>query len=265
MNTVHLWQALTDGTQIEDASLGTIMLHQRKLGELVLSTGQVVACDPLVYPDTKPFHATLPPGRYPVIASVASFVRNSDRRIAYALLQLSEQQPVRWELATLAGQDISSLEEGQLFGYSVDAGTACFMDVDAAAGLQRRFDADRGYVESLIQDFLSHEELNVTLNPFTGANAITFASGWGDGFYASYWGYDARDNTVCLVTDFALLRHAALKSDRPSSKRRCLVMAAWEQLRAHFGSDQRNLVASHSNCANIKKAHSLSSTSVVHS
>src|SRR5260221_13314236 len=86
MNTVHLWQALTDGTQIEDASLGTIMLHQRKLGELVLSTGQVVACDSLVFPDTKPFHATLPPGRYPVIASVASFVRNSDRRIAYALL-----------------------------------------------------------------------------------------------------------------------------------------------------------------------------------
>jgi Protein of unknown function (DUF4241) len=138
MNTVHLWQALTDGTQIEDASLGTITLHQRKLGELVLSTGQVVACDPLVFPDTKPFHATLPPGRYPVIASVASFVRNNDRRIAYALLQLSEQQPVRWELATLAGQDISSLEEGQRFGYSVDAGIACFMDIDAAAGLQRR-------------------------------------------------------------------------------------------------------------------------------
>lgn len=220
MNTVHLWQALKDGTQIEDASLGTITLHQRNLGELVVSTGQVVACDPLVYPDTKPFQVTLPPGRYPVFASVASFTRNNDRRIAYALLQLGTQQPVRWGLARLSGQDINSLQEGQFFGYMVDAGIACFMDIDAAAGLQRRFDANRGYMESLIEDFLSHEDLNVALNPFTGANAIMFASGWGDGFYASYWGYDAGDNTVCLVTDFALFSHPALKGDGPSLKRR---------------------------------------------
>jgi len=30
-------------------------------------------------------------------------------------------------------------------------------------------------------------------------------------------------------------------------------MAVWEQLRAHFGNDRRNLVASHSTCANIKR------------
>ena len=34
-------------------------------------------------------------------------------------------------------------------------------------------------------------------------------------------------------------------------------MAVLEQLRAHFGSDRRNLVASHSTCVNIKKAHTL--------
>jgi hypothetical protein len=34
-------------------------------------------------------------------------------------------------------------------------------------------------------------------------------------------------------------------------------MAVWEQLRAHFGNNRRNLVASHSTCANIKKAHTL--------
>ena len=34
-------------------------------------------------------------------------------------------------------------------------------------------------------------------------------------------------------------------------------MAAWERIRAHFGSNRRNLVASHSTCAHIKKAHTL--------
>jgi hypothetical protein len=218
METDHLWQAFKDDAQIEDADLGTITLHQRKLGELVLSTGQVVACDPLVFPDTKPFHVTLPPGRYPVIASVASFARDNDRRFAYALLQLDEQQPVRWELATLAGQNLSSLKEDQTFCYPVDTGIACFMDIDAAAELQRRFDADRDYADSLIGDL--GEDLNLTLNPFTGANVIMFSSGWGDGCYASYWGYDAMNNIVCLVTDFELLWHPALKNNERSLLKR---------------------------------------------
>jgi len=34
-------------------------------------------------------------------------------------------------------------------------------------------------------------------------------------------------------------------------------MAVQEELRPHFGGNRRNLVASHSNRANIKKAHSL--------
>lgn len=220
MNTTHLWQAFKEDIQFEDPLLGTITLRQRKLGDLVLSTGQVVSCDPLVYPETRPFNVTLPPGRYSVLVSEAWFASNHDRRIAYALLQIGAQEPTRWELATLAGQDINSLEEGQFFCYPVDAGTACFMDVDAAAGLQRRLDADHDYADSLIQTLCSHAEVNVTLNPYTGANAIIFPSGWGDGFYASYWGYDAEGNRVCLVTDFALFSHPALKGDKPSFRRR---------------------------------------------
>ncbi len=217
MNASHLWQVLKDDIQIEDASQGTITLHQRKLGELVLSTGHVVACDPLVFPDSRPFQETLPPGRYPLIASIASH----DQCISYAFLLLDAQQPVRWEIATLAGQNSRSLKDDQIFGYPVDAGTACFMDVDAATGLQKRFDADPDYAESLIEDSLSHEDLNVTLNPYTGANAIIFSSG-GDGFFASYWGYDGQDNIVCLLTDFGWIGHPAPKSKGPSLKIRLL-------------------------------------------
>lgn len=221
MYTAHLWQALKDDFLIEYGPVGTITLHQHQLGELVVSTGQIVACDPFAYPDTKPFDVTLSPGRYPVIASVASLPRENDTRIAYALLQIDTLQPVRWEIAMLAGQDKTSLKEGQIFAYAVDAGTGCFMDIDAAAQLQRRLDADHhNYVESLIQDFRSHEALNVPLNPFTGANVIMFHSGWGDGFYASYWGYDSKDRLVCLVTDFALFGHPALTSNKGFSKRR---------------------------------------------
>ena len=42
----------------------------------------------------------------------------------------------------------------------------------------------------------------------TGANIIAFSSGWGDGCYPSYWGYNAANQRVALVTDFGVL-HAS--------------------------------------------------------
>ena len=45
----------------------------------------------------------------------------------------------------------------------------------------------------------------VTVQGGAGGNLIAFSSGWGDGSYASFFGYDAHDNLVCLVTDFRVL------------------------------------------------------------
>jgi hypothetical protein len=36
------------------------------------------------------------------------------------------------------------------------------------------------------------------------ANLIAFSTGWGEGDYISYWGYDEKDQVCCLVIDFAL-------------------------------------------------------------
>ena len=34
---------------------------------------------------------------------------------------------------------------------------------------------------------------------------VAFSSGFGDGRYASYWGFDEENNLTCLVTDFGVL------------------------------------------------------------
>ena len=34
---------------------------------------------------------------------------------------------------------------------------------------------------------------------------MAFTSGYGDGSYGSYWGFDDNDEVVCLVTDFLVL------------------------------------------------------------
>lgn len=50
----------------------TISTHQ--IGELTLTSGRIIACDPLILPGAR-YHLkkTVKPGRYPVIVSVADF------------------------------------------------------------------------------------------------------------------------------------------------------------------------------------------------
>ncbi|HEX9412280.1 MAG TPA: DUF4241 domain-containing protein [Ktedonobacterales bacterium] len=187
-------------------------LHRRPLGELVVTSGRIVVRDPLVVPDMPPLADPAEPGRYPVVLSVAE-LPNGDQRVACALLQLSEHLAVRWEMATRHGQTLSSLEPGYIFGYPVDAGTGCFMDADTSRALiARPIHMGNGYVESdELLDTLNRTYLptwcwaNLILDDASGANVIAFSSGWGDGFYPSYWGYDAASQRVALVADFGVL------------------------------------------------------------
>jgi hypothetical protein len=41
--------------------------------------------------------------------------------------------------------------------------------------------------------------------PAGEANIAMFESGWGDGFYASYFGFDEEGRVAALVTDFATI------------------------------------------------------------
>jgi hypothetical protein len=78
-------------------------------------------------------------------------------------------------------------------------------------GLARQ-DFDR-YGDTLLQrlgDVLKRDVYwtNVVLDAASGADTVVFISGYGDGGYASYWGFDADDEVVCLVTDFGVLEGA---------------------------------------------------------
>jgi hypothetical protein len=47
--------------------------------------------------------------------------------------------------------------------------------------------------------------------PLGDVNAVMFHSGWGDGFYASWFGYDANGDVAALVTDFATIDWSTAK------------------------------------------------------
>lgn len=191
-------------------------LHLRTIGELVVTSGHILACDPMFLFEIPPFAGAVPPGRYPVILSVAA-LPSGDQRVACALLRLSERAAVRWEMATPQGQTLSALTPGEIFGYPVDFATGCFTDVDVPSTLvaneAARTDAadESDHFYDRLDDMQDKTYTptwswaDLVVDETTGANVIAFSSGFGDGFYTSYWGYDAANQRVALVTDFGVL------------------------------------------------------------
>ena len=84
------------------------------------------------------------------------------------------------------------------------------MDLAAAQRLERDFRDDERNIERLIEAMQrtyvpTWDWALVTLEENTGLNCVIFSSGIGDGFYASYWGFDEAGQAACLMTDFGLL------------------------------------------------------------
>ncbi|MBW4580985.1 MAG: DUF4241 domain-containing protein [Tildeniella nuda ZEHNDER 1965/U140] len=217
--------------QILDAGSDSITFSVHNIGNLVLTSGKLIACDPLLISPSsegnEPFFTVcLLPNSYPILLSVATYNPLS-KLPACAMLQVSSQVPVKWEVALRLGDD---LEKG-IYAYGVDSGTGCFMDADTLQALialvnpeniknearqslatilevEERFEQEFGnrLVQEQDKNYANtgFDWTNLLVSSSTGANVITFRSGLGDGVYASYWGYDEADKVVCLVTDFML-------------------------------------------------------------
>jgi len=178
------------------------------VGRLNVTSGRLVATDPLVNIERKPFSRSIPPGKYPVFLTIDK----AEQAIAFALLKLGEGRPIRWEKA----------EPGP--GYFVDAGVGCFADAatgDLIRAKQARSPED--WLFAAMKPVGPGEGVNVCVDPASGANLIAFHSGIGDGTYPSYFGFDAAGAAVALVTDFEIVdlgagRHPWLEGLRPSAR-----------------------------------------------
>jgi hypothetical protein len=117
-------RTLTAGLRVEAGDIGYV-IESHDIGMVVLPTGRVVGCDPLVSRD-QPFTEAVPPGTYPLRAWVAILDRDgveSQRRIAALQLIVSDAPTAAWTMALTAGQDLTELGDDEFFGYGVDAGT----------------------------------------------------------------------------------------------------------------------------------------------
>jgi len=205
---------------LDDEALRIRRLKRRPCGALNITSGRIVACDPLVQPEREPFVRTVD-GRGAFAVEVLT-----DGRHALAVLWLRERgglrvADLRWELALLEGQSADDLGDEEFYGYPVDAGVGCFMDAHGAQAMaerEARENAKPGY-NSYYDDVLGGEldsgdiTNHYPLGDGSANNVMIFGAGWGDGTYPSFWALDPLGEPVALVTDFMTIAGGDARSE----------------------------------------------------
>lgn len=138
-------------------------------------------------------------------------------RYVCVTVEINEQKPVRYDLAMLEDEDLEEeLGEDSFFGFCVDTGMGCIADIKVQKAFQMYWEQrleENNDIDLYHDLFCSLLEENakkypkyqreygdwINWNiPETDCNLPIFSSGWGDGVYPCYFGYDAEGN-VCGV------------------------------------------------------------------
>jgi hypothetical protein len=193
---------------------GLVPMKTVQIGNLVVTSQSVLAMDPVIPNADKPFTQRVPNGRHPVTVAIADFADfEGDERIAFARVEFSLGPPVTWRMALKnSDKDPASLGPGQFIGYGVDGGLGCFLDFEAAGLIGQRYQQEGPYFAfgDLFVDELErtyrHTRNWAVVRPIEEReeNIICFSSGYGDGAYPSFFGFDANGEVCQLVTDFLI-------------------------------------------------------------
>ena len=197
--------------------IGKINLDVLNLGKVSFPIGKIIACDPLIELEDAPaYMQNIPPGNYNVDISVALSEKFGDR-YSCVKVSINDNKPAYYDLGVIGNEDLDEeLEDDEYFGFCVDAGMGCILDESTQAAFkeywEQRCEKEEGIdpYNDLFSDLLEESydkypkyqrEGGDWLNwkvPETELNIPIFASGWGDGVYPVYFGYDDNDE-ICGV------------------------------------------------------------------
>lgn len=188
------------------------LLESFEVGKIYLSSGKLVACDPLITNDMKPFSTEFSKGDF----SVLLHKERESNCVAYAEIVFSNAEISDWKMATTEGQDVKDLAEEEVFGYPVESGMGCFMDVETQNSLneleQRLYHSKgvdfMGIYEEFFHDYFFDENGAIDQYAFLKpaeekpGTIFGFETGYGEGFYASYIAFDKNNVPVKIITEF---------------------------------------------------------------
>ncbi|MDN5395005.1 MAG: DUF4241 domain-containing protein [Chryseobacterium sp.] len=188
-----------------------------EIGNVSLPSGKLIVRDTLVFLNAgeKPYFLQAPKGDFPVkIAVVKS--EEWGNRYAAVKVEFTHEKPVLYREALIGIENLEDLNEGDYFGFMVDAGLGSITDAEVLSyfdTFRTNLKVDNMYddyfAEHFAQSFKEHpqnqRELGDWINwkiPGTDYHIPMFASGFGDGGYPVYFAYDSKGEICGLYIQF---------------------------------------------------------------
>ncbi|NUW45767.1 DUF4241 domain-containing protein [Nonomuraea rhodomycinica] len=205
----------TEGARFPWPSGHTLRIELREVAKLELPTGRLVARDNGIrvadpFDETQAFAHSVKNGSYTVVLAIAEPEARSygaRPRAAAAKVVISAEEVASWEIALRPGQRMADLADDAFFGFAVDSGQGCFLDLSTLPFL-RRLQRDETELDAARDRVMRdcHAEL---MDPQAGTNIVLFDCGMGDGAYPTWLGRGVSGEIVCFATDLELLSHSS--------------------------------------------------------
>lgn len=211
-NLKYIGKTEIDPDKIAGQFVKTNTRYFLTVGTVDIPGGKVVTADPLCYLYGEKIAPVLdidiPKGSYPVEVSICR-KGSFGIRMCTARLKIKETAAVKYKLAeSVPGTAAAHLKDGDMSGFPVDAGMMCFIDSAAAdeySGFLEKWHKDnpgKNHYDDYFAAIFAESYKNLPqfqreggdfiewTIPDTGKRMVMIASGFGDGFYQSFAGYD---------------------------------------------------------------------------
>lgn len=199
---------ITNGnTKIIDTEFGRMQIEKIEAGKLKLKTGKIIATDPILMYDDECYSEHVKPGTYVVNIYVGK-TDNRKKQTVASELRINDNIPVKWEMALLKGESSKGFSHDEFMGYEVENGLGSFMDESVMEILDVMDDVELDLYEKSIKDAVRNNEYScadILIDKNNGSNIIVFATGWNEGTFPTYYGFDKNNKLARLVTDFMVI------------------------------------------------------------
>lgn len=207
-----------DGTMVTRPAVGVRLIYE-PIGRLALPTGKIVAADPYLLTMAElciPLNKTLPPADYEVWTVLAE--TRTQSLPAFAVLQISDEPAVRCQLAIGENEDPAMLNEELTGGVGVDTGIAVMIDPSHIPLLGPDGIGANEPLAAHVHAATSESRPYSAVVPLSEpASIAVWRSGFGDGSYTPFWGFDRHGNPCYFAIDFDLVGNALYTDAVPAS------------------------------------------------
>jgi hypothetical protein len=191
--------AFTSGTTASEGKM-VFSFYNYDIGKIKIESGKVIACDPIVMHDATPFTQVFPKGEF--LVQLAMVKVKDYERVALSRIVFSEKPVSKWEFALKEGQKPISLKDTSFYCYGVDGGMGIFIDSISNVTFNQK---DPKEWEKTFIKMAEENGNRGHMHSFDNHNLAAFSTGYGDGCYATYIGFDKEGNVCRLLTDFGII------------------------------------------------------------